>query len=260
MPEEGLHWAPRSFMGLQPWKEWSGPWELRHPREDDSQAVPTDAGLELALPGFTLHRDFVRRMGELYWSPQVVQDEEGIWYVIRHGKPWRHGSSVIDTSQPLAIVIALELEAKETRPSRQLFDELSIQDISDGILVSTQKIENNIKYSTAHIHVAIELLSQGRQDCLSIASQCAKKANLQHSTLSESTHEALKEKYRMEAIKTLEDRATLDIFAEQAHYFGGDGGFENVLDELLNDIVLVVQYGDRLNVRKLPSSQMWCVD
>ncbi|KAI4200800.1 MAG: hypothetical protein LQ350_003708 [Teloschistes chrysophthalmus] len=259
-PEEGLHWAPRSFMGLQPWKEWHGTWELRDPREDVPQAVPTNAGLELALPGFTLNCGFVGRMGELDSTPHIIQDEEGIWYVIQLGKPWRPGSSVIDASRPLAIVIAYELEAKKKPHGRQLSDKFFTEGNLDGILVSTKKIENDVTYSIAHIHVAVQLLSHGGQSCLSIASRCIKNVDLQHSLLSRFTHEALKEKYRMEATQTLEDRATLDLFTELARYRGGDSEFENVLDALLSDIVFVAQYGDRSNVRKAPSSQMWCVD
>lgn len=150
MPEEGLNWAPRSFMGLQPAREWFGSQDLRAPREEDPNAVPTNAGLELALPGFALHRDFVERVGKFESTQKVVLDDEGIWYVIRLEEPWRQGSSVIQASQFLAIVIAHESEAQVRPPSRQLFDNFSIQDNSDGILISTNNMMETMSLIVQH--------------------------------------------------------------------------------------------------------------
>ncbi|KAL8659554.1 MAG: hypothetical protein Q9202_007064 [Teloschistes flavicans] len=263
MSEEGLHWAPRSFMGFQTEDEWFGPQELRCPREDEPHALPTNAGLQMALPGMTFHRELAGSMKELdlTWNMHLlVEDIQGVWYGLLLVEPWRQGSSVIDTSQPLAMILAHELDPEKAIAGRLSFNEATALDCSLGLLVSINKIENDVIYVTAHDHLLIQVLGKDSQKCQSVARLCAQEVNLPHSMILEETYEALKERYKTVAIRILGDSATHDAIARLCRARGGNGEHENVLDFLLNTVVNNARIGDRSKIQKIPDSQQWCVD
>ncbi|KAL8714496.1 MAG: hypothetical protein Q9225_006554 [Loekoesia sp. 1 TL-2023] len=265
MSEEGLHWAPSSFMGFQSEKEWLGPQEINSPREDDPHAIPVGAGLQVALPGFILHRDLIGRMKQFdfTWNVDlIVQDGDGTWYAIRLEEPWRQGSDVSDASQQLAVVLAHELQMAglSFNLSYQSSEMFSFQDHSVGILVAINRIKDDIMYVTAHNHVTVELLGEGTQRYLSTANACSHNVDLQHSILSSESHTASKERYKTAAQQLLEDKDTMDLLAGQARHLGGSDGYGDLLDDLLDMTVVAARFGDRSKVLKIAASQQWCVD
>ncbi|KAL8687485.1 MAG: hypothetical protein Q9224_005137, partial [Gallowayella concinna] len=158
MAQAGLHWAPSSFLGLQSEKEWGGPNELSSPRDEEPHAYPTSSGLQIALPGFTLHPELIGRMKafDFTWKFELfVQDEEDVWYAVRVEEPWRHGSDVFEESQELAVVLARELRDEGTKVMHagQKAKLFSFEDFTAGVLVSIVRTAGKVNYVTAHSHV-----------------------------------------------------------------------------------------------------------
>ncbi|KAL8718428.1 MAG: hypothetical protein Q9181_008201 [Wetmoreana brouardii] len=265
MHQQGLHWAPSSFLGLQSEKEWSGPQELQTPRDDEPHANATPSGLRVALPGFKFHSDLVRRMRDFDFTWNVslnFQDQDGMWYTMRVEEPWRQGSDITGTLDQLAVVLARPIrdESLGSKLFRQRSEIFSFQDFSVGVLVSLIKTDDNVEYVKAHNHVAVELLGEGYQKYLSTASAFAQEVNVQHSILRNESHNKLKELYTMGAKRLLDDVQTLDLLAAQAHNYGMDDSYESLLDDFLDITVVTARFGDRCRAVKMADDQQWCVD
>ncbi|KAL8840538.1 MAG: hypothetical protein Q9170_001291 [Blastenia crenularia] len=258
MSEPGLHWAPSSFMGFQSDKEWNGPQDLSSPKEDDPHAVPTSAGLQIALPGLILHKDLIARMRQFdfTWNVDlIVQDGNSKSYAMRLEEPWRQGIDISASSAQLAIILTRELI-----PNHQSSEIFSFQDLSVGLLVSVDKSRDDVLYVTAYNHVALELLGKGTQRYLSSARLCAERVNIDHAILLDELHTASKERYRKAAEDILDDKATLDLLAGQARHLGEKDEYESLLDDLMDTTVVAARFGDCSKVQKVAVSQQWCVD
>ncbi|KAL8733740.1 MAG: hypothetical protein Q9166_001933 [cf. Caloplaca sp. 2 TL-2023] len=265
MQETGIHWAPSSFLGLQREKDWSGPQELSSPKESDPHALPTDLGLVVRLPGFTLHSGLIARMKDFdfTWNVDlIIQDEENLWYAMRVEEPWRQDSDVFETTQELAIVLAYEINDGSANVSLtgQSYETFSFQGFSAGLLVSIERVENETIYVKAHSHVVLELLGEGLQSYLSSAAACAREVNIPHSVLVGESHTALKERYKESTRKFIDSRGILGLLAKKARHFGMDDAYEVLLDDLLDTTVVAARFGDRCGAKKIPKTQSWCVD
>ena len=260
---KGLHWAPSSFMGFLPEKEWLGPQELNSPKESDPHAIPTSDGLQAAFSGFFFHQALVELMTQFdfTWNvDMIVQDQDDVWYAMRLEEPWRQGSGISCPSQQLAVVLAHELKGFGPGSNRQTSDQFSFQDHSVGVLAAMNRTEDGVIYATAHNHVALELLGTGTQDYLSIAIMCAQSVGVEHSVLSSESHTESKKRYETAAKKMLDVKDIADLLASQARHLGGSDAYENLLDDLQDMAVVAARFGDRAKVQKVPASQQWCVD
>ncbi|KAL8813868.1 MAG: hypothetical protein Q9223_006871 [Gallowayella weberi] len=264
MAQKGLHWAPSSFLGLQSDKEWSGLVELSFPMEKDPHAYPTDSGLLVSLPGFTLHPALIGRMKAFIFPVKsvVVQDEEGVWYRVLVEEPWRHGSETLHTSHKLAVILAHELRDKGTEVpyASQPDNVFSLDDSSDGVLVSIVRTVGEVKYVTAHSHVSVYRWGPGYQTYFSSASRCAEDVNLSYEILVNESETSLRDRYRATVENYLSDTRILDISVERARYFGQNTNRESIVDDLLDETLYIVSLGDCRRVQKVDASQQWCVD
>ncbi|KAL8646053.1 MAG: hypothetical protein Q9226_007036 [Calogaya cf. arnoldii] len=257
MSDVGIHWAPSSFMGFLSEKEWLGPQDLNSPREDDPHAIVTSVGLQLALPGFILHKDLVGRMKsfDFTWNfPLMVQDADGNWYSVRVEKPWRQGSDNFSGCQQLAVILAGELNLHKSS------DKFTFQDFAVGVLVSIDKTEDAIIHVTAHHHVAVALLGEGFREYFSAASTCAQEVGLEQTILLNESHVASKERYTTVARQALENRSTMEIMIGQARHMGEPNDYEHLLSDLMDTTVVSARLGDRCRIQKVTGNQEWCVD
>ncbi len=261
---EGLHWAPSSFMGNQIWSEWAGPQELRTPEEDDAHAVPTSLGLRVELPGFILHEE----LHYMAHTLPVFQDEDCAWYTMRLDQPWRQGSAISDATQQLAIVLAHELKGVDAqRPSRppssfkdQFPTKYPSQDISNGILVTLVKTEDDTLYVSARNHVDVERVGDSHRRFLTSASLCVEEVNVPHSILHSETHDQLKARYETAARRRLNNEDLIDLDEVPTRHFGGKDDYEALLDSFLRTTVVTARFGDWMKAKKVPAHQQWCVD
>ncbi|KAL8800080.1 MAG: hypothetical protein Q9182_005421 [Xanthomendoza sp. 2 TL-2023] len=265
MAQDSLHWAPSSFLGLQSEKEWGGPNELSSPREEDPHAFPTDSGLLVALPGFTLHPDLIGRMKafDFTWNFEVfVQDEEGVWYAVRVEEPWRHGSDALQTSQKLAVILAHALRDNGTKViyAGQTGNLFSFEDFSAGVLVSIVRIVGDVIHVRAHSHVVVNRFGQGLQAYLSTASRCAEDVNLSYDILVNESHTTSRDRYRATVENYLADSRILKTLVERARYFGESTDRESIIDDLLDITVVTARFGDCRKALKVDACQQWCVD
>ncbi|KAI4159464.1 MAG: hypothetical protein L6R39_000366 [Caloplaca ligustica] len=262
MPQQGLHWAPSSFMSLRSEEYWTGtePTDPRH--MDYPHAFPTSEGLQVALPGLRFHQGLLTRskaFAFIWESGPLFHDECGIWYLMRFGKPWREGSATFETSQQLTVILAHGLRTS-ARAKGLPSEKLVSQDISEGVLGSVARIEDDTMYFTAHIHVKVKIFSQSTQRYLSIASSCVHDAEVQHSVLLNESDAVSKQLYKKAAERHMNDPDSLLFLRDQARHWEMGEGYEDLLDRLLDLTVKVARLGDCLQVQRLPEGQQWCVD
>ena len=265
MPQQGLHWAPASFLGLQTDKEWSGPRDLSSPNENDPHAIPTSSGLMAALPGFKLHPKLVSQMGQydFTWNlPLHGQDETNLWYSVRSEEPWQQDCDITNASGQLAVVLAHQLldEGAKFRRSGQPPSEFGNQDLSEGLLVSFVKAEDDIIYVHAHNHVVVTHFGEGIQTYLSRAKECADAINVSPSILIDESHEVLKTRYKLRAQSILREPEVVEVLARKARYYGTDDHYDALLDDFLDIVVVTARFGDTCKMQKVDKDQQWCVD
>ncbi|KAI4265388.1 MAG: hypothetical protein L6R35_007123, partial [Caloplaca aegaea] len=249
LSQEGIHWAPSSFLGFQSEKEWSGPQELNSPGPDDPHAVPTSVGLQVALPGFIFHQGLIERMKgyDFTWNfPLTFQDSDGAWYSMRLEKAWRQGSDLPATSHQLAVVLAHELQhaGESSVPIGHGAENFSFQDFSVGLLVSVTKTESGMMYVTAHNHVAVELLGEGIRRYYSLADGCAKEVNIAQSILSNESHVASKQRYKASVERLLEDKGRLECLVATARHMVEEEDYEHLLDDMMSSTVVAARFGE----------------
>ncbi|KAL8988373.1 MAG: hypothetical protein Q9177_002543 [Variospora cf. flavescens] len=265
LSQEGLHWAPSSFMGFQSEKEWSGPQGLNSPGPDDPHAVPTGLGLQVALPGFIFHQGLIERMKgyDFTWNfPLTFQDGDGVWYLMRLEKPWRQGSDLPATPDQLAVVLARELQetGESSVSSRQGAENFSSQRSTVGVLVSVTRTESEMMYVTAHNHVAVYRHAEGVQRYYSLADHCAKEVNIPQTILSNESYVASKQRYKATVERLLEDKGRLESLVAMARYMGKEEGYEHLLGDVMGSTVVVARFGECGTAQKVGDSQQWCVD
>ncbi|KAI4130908.1 MAG: hypothetical protein LQ338_001505 [Usnochroma carphineum] len=265
MSPKGLHWAPSSFMGSLSETNWNGPQELRSPKEADPHAVLTSEGLRVEFPGFTLHQEIIAQMKRPNFTWELnpfIQDEDGIWYNMVLKEPWREGSGVSSTSHDLAVILAHELPtaSEPCDANTPLPRSAILQDFSVGILISLTKTEGDIMYVTAHNHVRVGLLGESTQGYLSKASICAQEVNIDLSILLSESNIASKDIFRPAAERLLADKDTLRLAIDHARSLGENVAYEDLLNDFLNVIVELASLSDCSKIKRLDSSQQWCVD
>lgn len=257
MSQKGLHWAPSSLLGFQ--SRWMG---VPH----EPYAIPTDIGLQVALPGFVFHQGIVKRMNEFGYKEgsSVFPDEDGAWYGMTIDKPWRQESGFSGTSHQLAVVLAHELRSAKPGSLSLGWERKSSSfpspDYSDGVLVSVVRTEGEITYVTAHNHVKVQILGEGFRNYLSFASSLAKEVNTPHSTLSSESHVASKQRYKAAAERLLEDKANRDFLTGFARDREEQEDYEHLLDDMMDQAVLIARIGECVMAQKVPESRQWCID
>ncbi|KAL8962014.1 MAG: hypothetical protein Q9193_001517 [Seirophora villosa] len=269
MSEEGLHWAPSSFLSFQSFSEWRGF------GPDEPYAIPTNIGLEVALPGFVFHQGLVERMKEYDYTWKrglLFQDEDSAWYVLSLEKPWRQESGFSGTSHQLAVVLAHELRSAKPEFSidgqrRKSIDSqgrksspFSYQDKSVGVLVSVVRTEGEITYVTAHNHVEVHFLGEGTRKYFSLADSLAKEVSTPHSTLSSESHVASKQRYKAAAERLLGDKANWNLVTGLARFWEAQEDYEHWLDDMMHEAAVAARLGECRTAQKVPESQQWCVD
>lgn len=261
--EPGLHWAPSSFMQGETMDLWLGPQELNYIKEDDPHAVPTNAGLLAALPGFLLRDKLAEGLNEFGFNFDHgvhFQDENGSWFSVVLLESWNQGSSVPGPYRQLAIVLANQRgDIFETTDSnRHPLGLFASRTQSLGVLVSCTRTERGVMYVTALNHVFVMALSEDYQKLCSGIIACLQGTNIPFPA--QQSDSFVRERCRMAAQRLLSNQDTFDLHAAFARYRGRGDNYDDLLDFLLKAMLEGARCGDRFRVQRLPTSQQWCVD
>jgi hypothetical protein len=259
----GFHWAPSTFLGLLPDGHWAGPERYI---DDGSEAIITQSGLLLRLPGYTLHPNLIPPDQDIQGVCEtglLLQDSESISFILGLEKSWGASSSNLEGPQTLGLILTDPLTGDEatTYDVSTPRGEFNIWGAADeSILARSVESKDGILHVKGERHVNFQRLGEGNQTYLNEAKKCARYILADKDAIDSGIANPSEEKCKQAAEKRLQDPEFLRVCKAMARHFGRSEAFDELVDRFSGRIMEFSWFGDRNMIQKMADDQQWCVD
>lgn len=280
--QAGFHWAPSTFLGPLPKDYWAGPQGL----DSKLEAIPTDSGLLVVLPGYVFHPSFIQPddiVNNPAFYDRFISDTDGYWYTLGTERPWGKVLNTLKGLRRLALLLAKPFSGLETFPNGDAsLGPFNERQTVKAMLATVDQSQGEINYVSAHRHATVTKLGPGYQGYFQAADKCAQQVFLDGSsatgicaakggdcaqrvwldesaTLNVLTATA-QEKCDQRADTALQNHILLELCKAEARFCGTGDSTEEVTSVFRGTVRSFYQRGAVHVAERTAGDQKWCVD
>lgn len=280
LEQKGLHWAPKSFLGLTPIlggheDSWYGPNNLSR----QLTATPSDRGLLMRLPGAMLHPELhtiVDRVPPGYDMDKFpvalfLRSSEHNGYLLARQGLWTDKSRSTDDSLCRALVLDMPLPKVGDIPPRHVRLGAAIQEerdfgfahIAHGVITTVQSIDTDGRlHVQGCYHANLLRVGAGYQQCVETAREVSINMLAEKKISWWLLDDRAERECEARAVEMLQESDDLREMWEAfcAYNASKEGEQQTDSHQFGAFITMFGALGDLLTIEALPDDQAWCVD